>query len=83
MIKSEPLGDSLSIRGRLHLLGWESMNAWAKAHGYQRGTVSAVIHTWGLRTDRAPHGGISRAVLQDLRATLEQGIRPSDPQQTT
>ena len=83
MIQSEPLGDSLSIRGRLHLLGWESLNAWAKAYGYQRGTVSAVIRTWGLRIDRAPHGGISRAVLQDLRTTLDQGVRPSDQQQTT
>lgn len=82
MSKSEPLGDSLSIRGRLHLLGWESLNAWAKAHGYQRGTVSAVIHTWGQRTDRAPHGGISRAVLQDLRDTLEKGIGPVDSKQT-
>lgn len=82
VIKNEPLGDVLSIRGQLHLLGWASFNAWAQAHGYKRGSVSAAVRTWGLRTDRAPHGGISRAVMRDLRSTLTQGIRPADPQST-
>ena len=83
MIKNEPLGDVLSIRGKLHLLGWKSFNVWAQAHGYKRTAVSAAVRTWGLRTDRAPHGVITQSILQDLRTTLDQGIRPSDSQQTT
>ena len=79
MLKNEPIGDALSIRGRLNLLGWESFSAWGDAHGYKPGSVRAAIRTWGLRTDRAPHGGISRAVMRDLRATLAQGIRPVCP----
>lgn len=76
-LKNEPIGDVLSIRGQLHLLGWTSFTAWAKAHGYKRGSVSAAIRTWGQRTDRAPHGGISRAVMRDLRQTIAQGVRPA------
>lgn len=82
VLKNEPIGDVLSIRGQLHLLGWTSFNAWAQAHGYKRGSVSAAVRTWGLRTDRAPHGGISRAVMRDLRTTLAQGIGPADAQPT-
>ena len=78
VVKNEPIGDVLSIRGKLHLLGWTSFNAWAQAHGYKRGSVSAAVRTWGLRTDRAPHGGISRAVMRDLRVTLAQGVGPDD-----
>lgn len=78
--KNEPIGDVLSIRGQLHLLGWTSFTAWAKAHGYKRGSVSAAVRTWGQRTDRAPHGGISRAVMRDLRQTIAQGLRPDDVQ---
>lgn len=77
--KNEPVGDVLSIRGRLHLLGWTSFNAWGKAHGYDRRSVSAAVRLWGLRTDRAPHGGITRGVMRDLRATLAQGIGPASP----
>lgn len=78
VIKNEPIGDVLSIRGQLHLLGWTSFNAWAQAHGYKRGSVSAAVRTWGLRTDRAPHGGISRAVIRDLRTTLAEKVGPND-----
>ena len=81
--KNEPIGDPLSIRGRLHLLGWKSFNAWGVAHGYKAGSVRAAVRTWGERTDRAPHGGISRAVMRDLRTTLAQGIGPAAPESTT
>lgn len=77
-LKNEPIGDVLSIRGQLHLLGWTSFSAWATAHGYKRGSVSAAVRTWGQRTDRAPHGGISRAVMRDLRQTIAQGVGPAD-----
>lgn len=82
-IKNEPLGDVLSIRGRLNLLGWRSFDAWAKAHGYKIGSVRAAVRTWGERTDRTPHGGISRAVMRDLRQTIAQGTRPAGPESTT
>lgn len=76
--KNEPIGDVLSIRGQLHLLGWTSFTAWAKAHGYKRQAVSAAVIAWGQRTDRAPHGGISRAVMRDLRQTIAQRVGPAD-----
>lgn len=77
MIKNEPIGNALSIRGRLNMLGWESFSAWGEAHGYKPGSVRAAIRTWGQRSDRAPHGGISRAVMRDLRTTLAQGVGPA------
>jgi hypothetical protein len=80
VLKNEPIGDALRIRGQLHLLGWKSFTAWATAHGYKRGSVSAAVRTWGQRTDRAPHGGISSAVMRDLRQTIAQGVRPDDVQ---
>lgn len=78
VLKTEPIGDILSIRGKLHLLGWKSFTAWANAHGYKRTAVSAAVRAWGQRTDRAPHGGISRAVMHDLRQTLTEGLRPQE-----
>ena len=81
-LKNEPIGDVLTIRGKLQLLGWTSFTAWATAHGYKRGSVSAAVRTWGQRTDRAPHGGISRAVMRDLRQTIAQCIGPDEAKQT-
>lgn len=77
-LKNEPLGDNLAIRARLMTLGWPSLVAWSKAYGYKQPTVVIVMKTWGLRTDRAPHGGISRAIVRDLRATMTKGIGPND-----
>lgn len=73
---AQPLGTPLTVRGRLALLGWTSIDTWAKAHGYERKTASYCIRTWGNRTDRRPHGGISRALMADLHATLAKGLRP-------
>jgi hypothetical protein len=77
VLQNEPVGNALVIRGRLNLLGWKSINAWAQVHGYKSGSVLAAVRTWGLRTDRAPHGGISRAVMRDLRLTIAHEIRPA------
>ncbi|MCX7258546.1 MAG: hypothetical protein NTZ64_18020 [Polaromonas sp.] len=76
--KNEPIGDALSIRGQLSMLGWRSFNAWAKAHGYKSRLVIHAVNAWGQRTDRAPHGGISRAVMRDLRQTIAQRVGPED-----
>jgi hypothetical protein len=74
---AEVIGDVTVVRGRLALLGWKSLRAWAIAHGYLPMTVRATIVTWGTRADRRqPHGGIARAVMHDLRATLGGGITP-------
>lgn len=70
------IGDSVTVRGRLALLGWTSVEAWARAHGYERKMASYCIRTWGNRSDRQPHGGISRALMRDLRDTLESQKRP-------
>ena len=78
--KVEPLGTVLAVRVRLMQLGWKSMSAWAVAYGYERGSVQAVVKTWGQRTDRRPLGGIARAVMRDLRSTLELGLTPEQPQ---
>lgn len=77
-----PLGDMLSVRARLMTLGWPNMATWARSHGYAHATCCYVVRTWGQRPDRAPHGGINRAIVKDLRDTLNNGIRPCDRQQT-
>lgn len=71
------IGDSVTVRGRLALLGWASVEAWARAHGYERKMAHYCIRTWGNRSDRQPHGGISRALMRDLRETLANGKRPA------
>jgi hypothetical protein len=71
-----PVGDRITVRGKLALLGWPSVDAWARAHGYERKMASYCVGTWGNRIDRHPHGGISRAVMHDLRVTLAEGRRP-------
>lgn len=79
-LNNEPLGNNLAIRARLLTLGWPSLAEWSRKHGYKNPTVVIVMKTWGQRTDRMPHGGISRAIVRDLRATMTQGIRPCDLQ---
>ncbi|MCU0963576.1 MAG: hypothetical protein MUF08_00630 [Burkholderiaceae bacterium] len=69
-LPASPVGDLRTVRAKLVLAGWPTMKAWAEAHGYQRGTVSYAIRSWGMRTDRQPHGGLARAVMGDLRRTL-------------
>jgi hypothetical protein len=78
--KIEALGAPLTVRGKLALLGWPSLDAWSVAHGYQRKMCSYVIRHWANRSDKHPHGGIARAVMIDLRATLAQGLGPQDRQ---
>ncbi len=71
-----PIGDPLTVRAKLALLGWPSLHAWARAHGYDRNMATYCVATWANRADRLPHGGISRALMRDLRETLEMGKRP-------
>lgn len=77
------LGDSLTVRGRLALLGWASLTAWATAHGYSRQHTCIAIRVWGNpRKDsrRGPHGDITRRIVDDLSATLNEGRRPHGDQ---
>lgn len=55
-----------------------SLGKWAERNGFVRVTVYQVVRKWAPRTDRAPHGGISRDILVALRAELGPGIVP-DP----
>lgn len=71
----EATGDNLAVRGRLALLGWPSLAAWADAMGYDPQMVRITIKQWGNRTDREPHGGIGRALMRDLRRTLAEEVR--------
>lgn len=73
----EGIGDVVTVRGRLALLGWASMRAWAHAHGYERQLVAWTVKTWGNRTDRRPHGGLTRQVMADLRVTFDQQKTPA------
>lgn len=77
-VKNVPLGEPLAVRARLMTLGWPSLTVWAQAHGHKPVTVYSVVKIWGKRSDRAPHGGLSRVVVRDLRATMEHGITPAD-----
>lgn len=77
-VKNVPLGTPLSVRARLMTLGWPSVTAWAKAFGHKPVTVNSVMKIWAQRSDRAPHGGLSRQVAKDLRATMDKGITPDD-----
>ena len=77
------LGDPTVLRGRLALLGWRSLSAWARSHGYCRNLTLHVVSAWGRPGQmkrRVPHGGITRAILSDLVATLAEQRRPADLQ---
>lgn len=79
--KHDPFGNSLKVRAQLMALGWASLAHWAKAHGHKPVTAGVVVRTWWHRPERTPHGGLSRLVMIDLRATLGQGIGPGDLKQ--
>lgn len=72
----EGIGDAITVRGKLALLGWASVAVWAKAHGFEAELVRWAIRHWGTRTDRRPHGGLTRQAMSDLRETLATGKTP-------
>lgn len=72
------LGSATTVRAHLLLLGWTSVAAWARAHGYERLTAGVTIRNWCDRTDRSPHGGIARRVMADLRRTLAEKVTPDE-----
>jgi hypothetical protein len=69
------LGDRLRLRGRLALLGWPSLQAWAVHHRFDPTAVHHALSKWAKpRTDgRRPHGKASTAIITSLRATLAEG----------
>lgn len=76
----ETLGDPVTVRGRLAMLGWKSLSAWAHAHGYPRQYVDHAVRTWGRPghgKKRACYGGITLAILRDLATTLAEQRRPA------
>lgn len=68
--KREPLGDATTVRGKLALAGYRSITDWAHKHGVKPVTARRVVYDWANRTDRDPHGGIARDVMQKLRRTV-------------
>lgn len=48
-----------------------SLRGWALARGYEVRTVQNAVKRWEHRLDRAPHGGLSRRIMADLRQELE------------
>lgn len=74
--KIEALGTVREVRIALMQLGWGGLTPWCLAHGYSRSAAQNALRAWGLRTDKTPHGGIARAVMRDLRATLTEGRSP-------
>jgi len=64
------IGDTSRVKALLMLRGWRSMSAWARAHGYLPVTVRVTVAKWGLRSDKEPHGGLSREIIKKLRAEL-------------
>ena len=74
----DPFGSSLKVRSALMALGWKSMAHWATTFGHKPVTAGVVVRTWWHRADRIPHGGLSRLVMADLRATLRDGTGPDD-----
>jgi hypothetical protein len=71
----KPLGDALSVRARLYLLGWPSVAQWANNHGYAEGTVREVLRRWSHKKCE-PLGGVSRDIMRDIRKTLQDEITP-------
>jgi len=69
----KPIGDFSSVRRRLMMRGWHSVEEWARCHGYMPGTARRVIYDWGLR-DKEPLGGIGRQIMAALRAELDKPI---------
>jgi hypothetical protein len=73
------LSDPVAVRGRLALLGWPSLSAWAKAHGFCRNHTRYVVTTWGQPRPsgrRAPYGGVTLAIAHELTSTLIEQRRP-------
>ena len=68
----KPLGDTLDVYAKLVRVGYGSIKDWADKHGYKPVTVYRVIHVWGNRTDKEPHGGLAREIMRRLRETLAQ-----------
>jgi len=64
------IGNMQQVRMQLMLRGYRSVEAWAQAHGHISASVRRAIYDWGMRSDREPHGGITRQIMSDLRATL-------------
>lgn len=66
------------------MLGWPSLSAWSKAHGYRPQHTRYVVTTWGQpRTSgqRAPYGGVTLAIAKALTTTLIEQRRPTDVQE--
>lgn len=71
------LGDRLRLRGQLALLGWPSLQAWARHHSFDPTAVHHALRKWARprQDSRRPHGRASSAIISSLRSTLAEGRR--------
>ncbi|MER2527432.1 MAG: hypothetical protein ABTR07_05845 [Candidatus Competibacter denitrificans] len=65
------MDEILEIKRRLKDKGL-SLRQWSLAHGFNEHTANTTLKRWGGRKDRAPHGGISREIMNKLRKEVKQ-----------
>lgn len=63
------LCDAAAIKRALRTRG-TSLSGWARTHGYEPRTVRLAVQRWAGRTDRTPHGGLSRRIMAQLTTEL-------------
>jgi len=73
--KDTPKSDAKRIKAELRERG-TSLFAWATDHGYPLSTVYTTVDRWAGRTDRTPHGGLARQIIEQLRADLGAEVVP-------
>lgn len=52
--------------------------AWSRSNHYSYSTVRTAIKRWVGRSDRTPHGGVSRLVMKDLENYVNETLSDSD-----
>ncbi|MFN4097787.1 MAG: hypothetical protein ACK4GG_13545 [Sphingomonas sp.] len=67
---NKALENMRQVKAALLLRGWNSVSAWAIAHGFLPVTARRAIYDWWHRTDREPLGGINRQIIAELRAEV-------------
>lgn len=66
------------VIGKLKSIGWESLDAWSKAHGYTRTHVRNTVNRWFDRSDsKAPYGKITTRIMYDLNRTFAEKVTPA------
>lgn len=70
------MSKSKEVIGKLKTLGWESLDAWSKAHGYERINVHKTVNRWFGRTEKSPHGAVAICIMHSLNETFTKKMTP-------